>query len=524
MEYGRISAPLCAAAFLAISLFGCSLRPFDATMRGVSPYGVSVTASDGGSVSVNPEKSSYEEGDAITIEATADAGYVFVGWSGDDAIDGRNKTVSLVVGESLSIRALFARREWTILMYMAADNELEPAAIQDVNELERADFGIAPVTVLALLDRAPGYDATNGDWTDTRMLEIQGDAADSLTIVSKELACPGLGLTPGTPGELDLSSPEVLKKAVQFASENYEAKRVAVVVWGHGTGWKGVNPEIIANAPTDSVRGSAVKAVAIDETSVSFMRMGEVAAALEDSGVSVIGFDTCFGATMENAWELRDAADYLVGCVGVDPDTGWNYEDAMESFSHSDLTSESLCAAIVGQFGRQYPAIEGTAITAIDLAKLPEARASFERYFGEVAACVADDAQRAELRSIALGTGILYLGDSYPSDAFADAAILARAIRDGFPAAAVDAAPLLASIDAAIIDGWSASEGRSARRIGAHIIPFALRGVPAARHDEEYVRGSGASEQGTFVRTSTGWVPTAAVEGSFLDVLFYRAY
>ena len=49
-------------------------------------------------------------------------------------------------------------REWTVAVYMAADNDLEAAAIQDLNEMEAA-VGDG-VTVVALLDRGGGYDVS----------------------------------------------------------------------------------------------------------------------------------------------------------------------------------------------------------------------------------------------------------------------------------------------------------------------------------------------------------------------------
>jgi len=54
--------------------------------------------------------------------------------------------------------------KWTLLIYMAADNNLEPFVIQDINELERGLWLIeqnaldpALVDILVLVDRAEGY-------------------------------------------------------------------------------------------------------------------------------------------------------------------------------------------------------------------------------------------------------------------------------------------------------------------------------------------------------------------------------
>ena len=83
-------------------------------------------------------------------------------------------------------------RKWIILLYMAADNNLESDAITDFNEMELASIG-ANVTVIALIDRAEGYDATNGDWTDTRLYKIKRDSQVNKTyIASERLECPEL--------------------------------------------------------------------------------------------------------------------------------------------------------------------------------------------------------------------------------------------------------------------------------------------------------------------------------------------
>lgn len=41
------------------------------------------TASGGGSVSASPSQASYAEGTVVVLTATPQAGWVFVGWSGD---------------------------------------------------------------------------------------------------------------------------------------------------------------------------------------------------------------------------------------------------------------------------------------------------------------------------------------------------------------------------------------------------------------------------------------------------------
>ena len=73
----------------------------------------------------------------------------------------------------------------TLVVYMAADNDLESYAIQNLKAMEHADF--EKINVLVLLDRSEGFDETNGDWTDTRLFELIHDDTDSNIIVSKRL-------------------------------------------------------------------------------------------------------------------------------------------------------------------------------------------------------------------------------------------------------------------------------------------------------------------------------------------------
>ena len=75
----------------------------------------------------------------------------------------------------------------TLVVYMAADNDLESYAIQNLKAMEHADF--EKMNVLVLLDRSEGFDETNGNWTDTRLFELIHDDSDSNIIVSKRLSC-----------------------------------------------------------------------------------------------------------------------------------------------------------------------------------------------------------------------------------------------------------------------------------------------------------------------------------------------
>ncbi len=79
---------------------------------------------------------------------------------------------------------------WTVMVYLDADNNLEPAGINDVNEMEWAPSS-PDINVVVQLDRLPGYDDSNGDWTETRRYLITHDT--NPTVIASTQVGPPLG-------------------------------------------------------------------------------------------------------------------------------------------------------------------------------------------------------------------------------------------------------------------------------------------------------------------------------------------
>ena len=65
-------------------------------------YTLSVSSSEGGNVS--SEGGTYDEGAEVTITATANEGYAFIGW---DGIDSTNETLTITLNSNLSIEPIF---------------------------------------------------------------------------------------------------------------------------------------------------------------------------------------------------------------------------------------------------------------------------------------------------------------------------------------------------------------------------------------------------------------------------------
>lgn len=246
-----------------------------------------------------------------------------------------------------------SQREWTVMVYLDADNDLEPFALSDLNELE-AGYKGQSVEVIALIDRAEGYETGYGDWKDSRIYRIRADSNP------KQLASEVVA----SPGEINMGDPAVLSAFVSQTIRKYPAKRYALVMWDHGGGWREL--AIDHKAP----------GVASGHDGLSIMDVGSaLRSALQSSPVEkldLIGFDMCLMAQVETAWEVKDLADVMVASQAIEPGDGWPYAEVISAFQDTSKSVPQVGSEIVKVYGQFYDARNEVIATqsAIDLTKL----------------------------------------------------------------------------------------------------------------------------------------------------------
>lgn len=256
----------------------------------------------------------------------------------------------------LSCLALFswptlqaAERDWTLLVYIDGDNNLEPFALLDLNEMEAAYPGQA-LEVLVLIDRAEGYSKDLGDWTGTRLYRVRHDAGNEL----------GSELLAELP-EANMGDPATLRQFLVDGIRAYPAKHYGLILWDHGGGWSNhVNDEA---AP-----GTA--------NNYDYLTLGELRAAIEQAlqatavaRLDLIGFDMCLMGQLETAYELADVARYMVASQALEPGDGWPYDRVLPLFTAGKPTA-GIASGIVDAFDGFYRARNEavTTLAAYDLA------------------------------------------------------------------------------------------------------------------------------------------------------------
>ena len=144
-----------------------------------------------------------------------------------------------------------ANKDWTIMVYLDADNNLEGQGVDDF--LEMAEVGSdSNVNIVVQMDRigwsdlydhyiSLGYSSSEasyeanmadddryGDWTTTkRFLVDQYDTPISSNAISDI-------------GEQDMGDPDTLYSFIAWSLTNYPADRYGLILWDHGDQWNGV--------------------------------------------------------------------------------------------------------------------------------------------------------------------------------------------------------------------------------------------------------------------------------------------
>lgn len=120
-------------------------------------------------------------------------------------------------------------KRWTILLFMAADNDLDRFAVKDLHEMELVG-STDQVDLIVQVDRYG--DGTRGPALRGPIIKDPNWQPYDFRFISplNEI------------GETNTGDPSVLQAFIEWGVLNHPAERYALVIWNHGSGWK---PEFI---------------------------------------------------------------------------------------------------------------------------------------------------------------------------------------------------------------------------------------------------------------------------------------
>jgi hypothetical protein len=290
-----------------------------------------------------------------------------------------------------------AKAKWTVMLYMNGDNNLDPFAVADFEELARVRYD-PRVNVVVQLDRAGRGTGGDAEWGETRRFllrqNLRPTRSDSL---------------PGFDEEANMGDPATLAAFVEWARRSYPAERYMLVVWSHGDGWRrrsqaesaGVanaaaadeRRRVVAEAEallgegrlTDSKLASLnllltsletqFRTISEDETNGSDrLYVREIQDALEavfggGVGLDVIGFDACLMQMVETAYAMRNVAGVMVGSEELEPMDGWGYDLWVQALADApEADGAAVGRLVVESYRTTYANVRpGTTLSAVRL-------------------------------------------------------------------------------------------------------------------------------------------------------------
>ncbi|MBU1158995.1 MAG: hypothetical protein KKE24_06625 [Candidatus Thermoplasmatota archaeon] len=221
------------------------------------------------------------------------------------------------------------RAEWTFMVYLDADNNLETYGIMNIEWLETVGSD-ENVNFVVLLD-------------------TYGEPADLLYV--REGTSDSVGEAYGYPMEVDMSDPVVLEEFIVNTCTDYPADKYALILWDHGGGWRG----LCWDDTTEEETG-------LNECITMVELRDALLDAKEETGIvlDVVGFDLCLMAMPEVAYQVRDCADYVVFSEETVPGAGFPYDAiARDLVADAGMDGKGLSEVIVNDYGDYYSSLAG---------------------------------------------------------------------------------------------------------------------------------------------------------------------
>ncbi len=243
-------------------------------------------------------------------------------------------------------------KKWTVMVWMAGDNNLQDAGEQDLEEMKRVG-STADVDVVVQFDRMS--DQNTRRYHIQRGTPLQQDEVGHL-------------------GATNCGDPKVSTDFFVWAMQNYPADRYLASFWNHGGGIDETNvyararamgmaagrkirrggngngngavtedhARAIANSrfrhalfSTTIEKAIVRRGIAYDDTARDFLDNAELKTVLKNvttqtgKKIDLVAFDACLMNMLEIGYQVRQYAGYSVGSEQTEPGEGWPYDTVL---------------------------------------------------------------------------------------------------------------------------------------------------------------------------------------------------
>lgn len=242
-------------------------------------------------------------------------------------------------------------REWTVMVYLAGDNNLAVDGIFDIDEMEAA--GVDPkVQVVVQAEFSPSQLA---------QYKCGASCFNRPNFNTFRYAITGQGTEVNGPngpaediGNVDMTDPAQLQAFIKWGKEKYPARKYMVVLWNHGGGYVGLLQD-------ETSAGS--KLMSLEQLKTGLSGVGQL---------DVVDFDMCLMAGYETLVKLNGLTKYAVFSEEVVPGEGNPYTSIIDGIqANPAMDGRAVAGLLVDRFDAAYQGNKAsTTKSAYDLSGL----------------------------------------------------------------------------------------------------------------------------------------------------------
>ncbi|MFW5486259.1 MAG: clostripain-related cysteine peptidase [Spirochaetaceae bacterium JB067] len=362
--------------------------------------------------------------------------------------------------------------EWTVMVWLDGDNNLNEAAVIDFHEMEhglylaqQSDSDITDkLSIIVQYDQNPTHD--NSSSVPGRYEVLPNATENSQYVAPSSTSTLLESLT-----EPNMGSAEELADFIDYAKEYYPAQHYALILWNHGGGVRSAEEE-----------GELTKAICWDDTDGDdALYIGEIKDYLDSShSVDFLGMDACLMGFVEVAYEFRpDTGDFGSDAITFSPASeqgdGWEYDaifsrlsgqsgsdsDGHSYYSIDTLSANQFATVAAQEYEDAWSSDSWETQTAVDLTQIADVKSAADDFAGTIK----DYQTQVENIRGAVGTGRLmaYFDESETSEWYSYAGFdlyeLAEQVKANSEVTSIDNAAddLMDAIDDAVLYSFAQS-------------------------------------------------------------------
>ena len=312
------------------------------------------------------------------------------------------------------------KKSWTVMVYMAGDNSLDPDGVKDLKEMKKVG-STDKLNIIAQFDRAAGHVARRYYLRKGGI--VTGDAVESM-------------------GAVNTGDPKCLSDFIQWGVKSYPADHYLLVLWNHGQGWD--DTDIYADERHRSLRrlasgpishaffrtpvrqtmekartNEAARAILLDDNAKDFLDNLEMKKVLSGASklmkhkLDILGMDACLMSMAEVGYQVHGSTAYTVGSEETEPGEGWPYNTILGALAKNpEMTPREFSTLIVDKYLASYKEKDGVTLSACDLSAAGSLAAAVASLAVALQACLSDSSKRQRILAVRNQVQSYYVPDN----------------------------------------------------------------------------------------------------------------